>query len=195
MKKRKRQPNAGKPAISDFLFELGSIKRLPRSGWLTVGIQNPETVAEHVYRTAVIGMLLAREEGACEFKVVRMCLLHDLHEGRTADLHTAARRYAKIDVKKTTGEIFSDKKFEFGREFFELCGEFENGKTTEAIVARDADRLECLVQAKEYLDLGNKYAADWIMGAGKLLKTKTAKEWAKGIAKRDSNAWLLKIRE
>jgi len=179
--------------ISDFIFELGSLKRLPRSGWLTIGIQNPETVAEHVYRTAIIGMLLAREEGADESRVTRICLLHDLHEGRSADLHTAARRYAKIDVRKANREIFTNNKL--GNEFLGLCREFEDGKTLEAVVAGDADRLECLVQAKEYLDLGNKYAADWINGARKLLKTKTARKWAGEIVRRDSNAWLLKIRE
>lgn len=179
--------------ISDLLFEFGSLKRLPRSGWLTVGIKNAESVAEHSYRTALIGMLLAKKEGADSCRVVKMCLLHDVHEGRAGDLHTASRRYAKLDVKKANREIFS--KCEFSGELTELCEEFEEGKTKEAIVSRDADKLECLVQAKEYLDLGNKYASDWIRSARGCLKTKTAKQWEAEIVERDSNAWILGIKE
>ena len=41
-------------AIADFLFEVGMLKRTPRSGFQFLGTGH-ETVAEHSLRAAVIG--------------------------------------------------------------------------------------------------------------------------------------------
>ncbi|MCS7130781.1 MAG: HD domain-containing protein, partial [Archaeoglobaceae archaeon] len=37
-----------------FIHEVGSLKLTPRSGWLKIGIEFPESVAEHSFRTAII---------------------------------------------------------------------------------------------------------------------------------------------
>ncbi|MEM4702443.1 MAG: HD domain-containing protein, partial [Archaeoglobaceae archaeon] len=34
-----------------FIHEVGTLKMIPRSGWLKIGIKNPESVAEHCFRT------------------------------------------------------------------------------------------------------------------------------------------------
>ena len=39
-------------------------KRVKRSGWWVAGIDDPESVAEHSYRTALLGYILASLEGA-----------------------------------------------------------------------------------------------------------------------------------
>jgi putative hydrolase of HD superfamily len=50
--------------LTNFLYEMGLLKRSKRTGWLIAGVDNPETIAEHTFRTAIIGYLLARMEGA-----------------------------------------------------------------------------------------------------------------------------------
>src|SRR6202022_574957 len=40
-----------------FLHEIGFLKRLPRTGWLMVGVERPESVAEHSFRAAIIGII------------------------------------------------------------------------------------------------------------------------------------------
>lgn len=61
-------------AIADFLFEVGMLKRTPRSGFQFLGT-GKETVAEHSLRCAVIGYTLSRMSGAGDTaKVVLMCL-------------------------------------------------------------------------------------------------------------------------
>jgi len=70
-----------------------------------------------------------------------------------------------------------------------LRKDYEEQKTTESMVARDADILECLIQAKEYSDQGHIKAKKFFQTAPSHLKTKTAKKWWKQIKTWDSSAW------
>ena len=45
--------------LTNFLYEMGLLKRYKRTGWMIAGIDNPESIAEHSFRTAIIGYLLA----------------------------------------------------------------------------------------------------------------------------------------
>jgi 5'-deoxynucleotidase YfbR-like HD superfamily hydrolase len=56
-------PEQGLEGIARFLYEMGALKRLPRSGWLIAGVAAPESIAEHSFRTAILGWLLAHMEG------------------------------------------------------------------------------------------------------------------------------------
>src|SRR5947209_16892644 len=82
--------------IAKYLYEIGHLKRVKRSGWWMAGIVDPESVAEHSYRTAVLGYVLASLEGADPMKTATICLFHDTGEARIGDLHRVAKRY--IDV-------------------------------------------------------------------------------------------------
>ncbi len=172
--------------ISKLIFEAGQLKRLPRSGWSFAGVDSPESVAEHSWRTAVIGLLLAKMENADENKVVKMCLLHDLAETRIGDLNRVNDRY----IEKSAGE---EKAFEdilgIDNELLESVGECNQKKTKEAVVARDADLLEVFAQAKEYKEIGYASVADWMKNAKAALKTKSAKELADKLESTDSTSW------
>jgi putative hydrolase of HD superfamily len=49
--------------LADFVFELGMLRRTPRTGYQFLG-SGAENVAEHSFRTAMIGYILARKAGA-----------------------------------------------------------------------------------------------------------------------------------
>ena len=68
--------------LTNFLYEMGLLKRYKRTGWMIAGIDNPESIAEHSFRTAIIGYLLAVMEGADPAKTAAMCLFHDTQETR-----------------------------------------------------------------------------------------------------------------
>ncbi|GHJ99373.1 hypothetical protein SY2F82_11710 [Streptomyces sp. Y2F8-2] len=38
-------------AVARFLYEAGTLKNTARTGWWMVGVQHPESVAEHSWRT------------------------------------------------------------------------------------------------------------------------------------------------
>ena len=92
--------------IARFLLEIGVLKNVKRSGWWMAGVKDPETVAEHSYRTAIIGYFLAKKEGADAEKVMKMCLFHEMAETRLNDVHKVGQRY--IEHKETEKKILKE---------------------------------------------------------------------------------------
>jgi putative hydrolase of HD superfamily len=180
-------------AIADFLFEVGMLKRTPRSGFQFLG-SGSETVAEHSFRSAVIGYVLGRMSGDLAIdRVVLMCLFHDLVEARTGDLNYVNKKYVKADekaaVRDQTAELF------FGQEIRNLAEEFNERNTLESEAAHDADQLEMILQLKELADLGNRYSPEWISAAVKRLRTDNGRRLARSILHTDFSAWWFKEKE
>lgn len=177
--------------ILDLFFEFGQLKRVKRSGWWATGIKDPESVADHTARTCFIGYILSRLEKVDPEKVVLMILSHDMPESRTDDQNKVGARY--INIKNAEKEALADQveniPNDIKEELLRLHEEFEKRKTKEAVVAKDADYLECAIQAKEYLDIGYKKAEDWINNVGKVLQTESAKKIFELIKESDSLSW------
>ncbi|MFA5888308.1 MAG: HAD family hydrolase, partial [Candidatus Nanoarchaeia archaeon] len=74
--------------------------------------------------------------------------------------------------------------------------EFEELKTKEAIVAKDADMLECAFEAKEHVECGYKAANDWIKRINERLRTESAKKLIKELENTKPSEWYeaLKIK-
>jgi len=180
-------------AIADFLFEVGMLKRTPRSGFQFLGTGH-ETVAEHGLRCAVIGYVLARmSEGLATDKVVLMCLFHDLVEARTGDLNYVNKKYVEANEAAALQDMTSG--LPFGDEIRGLVEEFNARATAEAEVAHDADQLEMILQLKELGDLGNRYCKDWISAAMKRLRTNDGRRLARSILNTDFSSWWFKEKD
>ena len=180
-----------KKDIAKFLYEVGQLKRVKRSGWWIAGVKDPESVAEHSFRTAVIAYLLARSEGVDIGKAILMALFHDMPEARTNDAHRIVRRYANWEEvdKKVFKEQSKRLPEEMAKQMITLFEEFEEEDSLEAKVVRDADLLECIVQAREYQVLGYTDVVDWIFNAQGALKTESAKKIASECLKTEPNEW------
>lgn len=176
--------------VAKFLYEAGQLKRVKRSGWWLININDPENVAEHSHRAAIVGYVLAKLEGADANKVALMCLFNDLHESRINDLHKVGQRYINFREAETKAHREQTEKIgAIGKEIFALHEEFQAQKTKEAVVARDADLLENALQAREYLKIGYADAQDWIDNIWKVIKTESAKKLLCEIEKTDPNDW------
>jgi len=177
--------------LLDFIAEAGMLKRVRRSGWWVLGIKDAETVAEHSFRCAVLGYILARMEGTEPYKVILMALFNDIHEARINDLHKMAQRYIESDraEEKAFTEQISALPLAIKKELASMYKEYKYQRTKEGVIARDADILECLVQAKEYKEHGYKEAVRFMKKAPRFLKTRSAKKlWA--LAKKTNlNLW------
>ena len=173
--------------IANFLFEAGMLKRTPRTGFQFLG-SGAESVAEHIFRTTYIGYTLGKLAKEADIdRLVKMCLFHDLPEARTGDLNYVNKKY--VDAKEKTAVEDLANTLPFGDELRELILEFIEGKTREAQLARDADQLEMILALKEYKDVGNRYADEWLEFSLKRLQTDTARELAGTILETVSSLW------
>lgn len=68
--------------------------------------------------------------------------------------------------------------------------EYEAGEALEAVVARDADKLECLVQAVEYRHQGVDNVQRWIDSSRAALKTASAHRLTDAALGGEPLAWL-----
>ena len=151
--------------IVNFFFEVGTMRRLPRIHRQTLLVDDvTDTIASHSYRVALIGWFLAKEEKVDPYKVVMMCLLHDLGEARTGDHNWVHKRYIKIFDEEVTKEQLGDLPY---KDLKQIADEYHARKSKEAIVAKQADILDQILLLREYEWQGNKEAPDWLRGRAK----------------------------
>jgi putative hydrolase of HD superfamily len=173
--------------IANFLFEAGMLKRTPRTGFQFLG-SGAESVAEHIFRTCYIGYALGKTAGNVDLdRLLKLCLFHDLPEARTGDLNYVNKKYVQADEHKALDDLAET--LPFGDEIRGYVEEFMAGKTEEAKLAKDADQLEMILALKEYKDIGNKYADEWLEFSFRRLITDTARQLAKTILATDSSLW------
>lgn len=173
--------------LINFLFEVGMLKKTPRTGYQFLG-SGKESVAEHTFRMTIIGYLLSLQESQADsMKTTLMCLFHDLHEARTGDHNYVNKRYVQIDEDKAIQDLA--KGLPFSDQIISLTREFTEGKSVEARISRDADQLDLILSLKEQQDLGNTYAREWLHYALKRLQTEAARSMAQEILETDSTEW------
>lgn len=160
--------------IVNFIFEASILQNMQRSGNVFLG-SGKQTVGAHIFRTILIGYLLAKmTDGANAEKVMLMCLFHDIEETRTGDLNYLQQRYVTSDDKRALKNAVDN--LPSKDDILKTVEEYEGLKSLEAKLAKDADTLELLFYLKEELDKGNLQAENWITHAQKRLITETAKK-------------------
>jgi len=172
---------------AQFLFEVGMLKKTPRTGYQFLG-SGGESVADHSFRTAVIGFAIASMVTDCDRnQVVLMCLFHDLAEARTGDHNYVNKRYVKKDENRVMEDQLSG--LEFKDEIKGILQEYEACHSLESHLAKDADQLDLILELKQQMDLGNPNAIEWIGYAVKRLSTSVAKSLAEKILNTHSAEW------
>jgi putative hydrolase of HD superfamily len=182
------EPELG--GLTNFLYEMGLLKRYKRTGWLIAGIDNPESIAEHSFRTAIIGYLLAVMEGADPAKTAALCLFHDTQETRIGDVPSVGKAYV---VTAPNPEVTADQVADFpanaGEAVRELVEEYEARQSLEARLAKDADKLECLIQAREYQAQGHEDVPPWIETSAAALQSHSARQLAEACQQIPPRQW------
>ncbi|MFD4114695.1 HD family hydrolase [Streptomyces niveus] len=173
-----------------FLLEMGMLKRAKRSGWWIAGVKDPETIAEHSFRVALIGSVLAMMEGADPAKTALLGLWHDTQETRVSDIPHIGRRYLDAaSNEKVTADQVSAAHPAVREGAQRIVEEYENGDSLEVICAHDADKLECLIQGVEYREQGYSNVQGWIDSSLQKLKTASAQELADAALNMTSVEW------
>ena len=156
--------------LLNFMEEVGKLKVFPRSGWLLRGMKNPESIADHCYRTSVLAMILADfliDQGIeiDSAKVMKIALLHDVAESQIGDIPYPATRYLPEDVKEAAERHAMQNLLDgfgaLGQRYVTLWREFEDGETIEGKLVRAADKLEMMIQVAEYESVGVQSLGDF----------------------------------
>ena len=143
--------------LLDFFNTVADLKKIPRKGWKEkVGLLTPESVADHSYNTAVMGMVLSDLKEFDTEKILRMALLHDMTESVTGDF--TPEEISKKDKRKMENnamqDILSKLPSKLASNYTKIWKEYQNGNSKEAILVHEIDRLEMALQARKYSDDG-----------------------------------------
>lgn len=172
--------------LADFIFELGMLRKTPRTGYQFLG-SGAENVAEHSFRTAMIGYILAHKANADVARTVFLCLFHDVHEARVGDFNYVNRIYNTCNPDLALEHALEGTGLH--ADVLDMWRELEAGETLEAQLAEDADQLDFIANLVEEHSLGNPYAAKWLTHALLRLKTKIARQLAQAVQDTDPTDW------
>jgi len=154
-----------------FILEIcGTLKRLKRTGWVKRQIPFPESDADHMHRVALTSLLYHQTttDAALDYSdcpeldpvhidahhLLKMALTHDLCEAIAGDVtphcHNAlvsSKEAAEEDAMRHIARVVGEP---LGSELAALWREYEDQQTPTAVIVKDIDKLEMLVQALEY---------------------------------------------
>ncbi|OJD26706.1 hypothetical protein ACJ73_01914 [Blastomyces percursus] len=180
-----------------FLYLMHNLKTTPRTGWLRT-IKNPESVADHSFRLALLAMLAP--EGVNRERCIFLALCHDMAESVVGDIPTYA------GVPKEHKRKLEDSGFRYisnllhfkpnlGQDIRDAWVEYENGETKEAQWVREMDKFECLVQAHEYEQMTyGRGDLEEFQGLSSKIKSPKAKEWL-ALLQQERQAHFSKLRQ
>ena len=185
-----------------FLDDVLSLKRVPRSGWITYRISkhDVESVSSHTYSVAVIALVMSeimrsRKMEVDVEQVLKMALLHDLSESLTFDISKAYLRYlgrngswmkTRLEEKATSRILADLQNDRLAHTFRTAIDEYSSSNSLEARIVHCADALDLLLQVIEYERMGySKVTLDpiWKETRSKLMKYRLplAIEWSRQL--------------
>jgi len=142
----------------DFLNIAANLKTVPRQGWIDkLSIKNPESVADHTYSMAIIGMVLSDSQKYNTEKILKMVLLHDLAESITGDLtpEQKSKEEKLILENETIEKILKNLPENLQKQYQNIWNEYQENNSEEAKFVHQIDKLEMALQAKIYSEKNN----------------------------------------
>ncbi|KAF8948181.1 HD domain-containing protein 2 [Haplosporangium gracile] len=139
-----------------FLHIVEKLKRTKRTGWINHGIQPAESIADHMYRMGIMAMLIdEKTAGVNKDRCIKMAIVHDLAESLVGDItpydgvtiedkHTQERNAMHHLCHELLGWNAQ------AQEISGLWAEYEAATTPEALLVKDFDKFEMIMQALEY---------------------------------------------
>jgi len=182
----------GLESILDFTLKIEKLKKMPRTLWVSLGVKNPETVAGHLFTTALMTWVfgIGRKEIDLK-KSLKMALCHEMPSVYTGDLITPFSKILPKEekerrkifekwprlLKKGKEKIFSEdyekekKALEkltqkldssLKREIIGLWDEYKTNLTPEARFVNQINVLAVLLEALLYQKKDKNLPIEWI---------------------------------
>ncbi|PAV91767.1 hypothetical protein WR25_24316 [Diploscapter pachys] len=146
--------------IFELLEILDNLKHLKRTGWVKCGVPEPETVACHMYRMAVLAMSLEGQIPSLDInRTVRVALVHDIGEALIGDItpHCGVSEEDKQSLEAEAIQKICSFVPAISDEINALWWEYEKRETLPAKVVFHLDKFDMIAQADAY---ERKYGID-----------------------------------
>jgi len=144
--------------ILDFFKIAVNLKNISRQGWIDrLFLKHPESVADHSYSMAIMGMVISDLENYNSEKILKMILLHDLAESKIGDyIPNQISKENKIKIEnKAYGEIISSLPDTIKLQYGQIWEEYQKQESSESKIVHQIDKLEMALQAKMYQKEGS----------------------------------------
>ena len=159
--------------IYGFIQSAIQLKKLPRQGWIRVGIplSDVESIADHAYNTAMLSLLLSDLHNSIQPErelntevVMRIAIIHDLPECKYQDFdRQLAILLGKDKYQEFKNQVLTSASTELlslitnedvKSRWKEMFDDLQNKESTESKFVSYVDKLEVLIQALSYESLG-----------------------------------------
>lgn len=154
------QYDEGTTSPLSFFHLLERLKTTKRAGWRRFGIDNGESISDHMYRMSILTMT-APSSVTSKLDIprcTRMALVHDMAEALVGDI-TPVDNVTKEEKSRRESETMDYictkllGKFNGGlngQDIRKLWQEYEDSETPESLFVHDIDKIELLLQMNEY---------------------------------------------
>ena len=139
--------------ILDFFKTAANLKKIYRQGWIDkLSLDTPESVADHSYSMALMGMVISDLGNYNSEKIIKMVLLHDLAESKIGD-HTP-KQLSKEKKNKLENNAFNEiiKNLPdlIKSQYLQIWQEYQENTSLESKLVHQIDKLEMVLQANIY---------------------------------------------
>ena len=144
--------------ILDFFKTAVNLKNISRQGWMDkLSLKHPESVADHSYSMAIMGMIISDLGNYNSEKILKMILLHDLAESEIGDYTpNQISKEDKIIIENNAyDKILSTLPESIKLQYTQIWNEYQDQESPESIIVHQIDKLEMALQAKMYQKQGS----------------------------------------
>lgn len=138
----------------DALCDAYALKDERRTGWQLRGVDDPETVAGHVWGVAFLCLLFGECAGVDVDRALELAVVHDVAEAKTGDVATRvdpeAQEVADAEKRAREREAMEGFAAALDDDLLELWEAYEAHDTPEARFVKDMDLLDACLQALVY---------------------------------------------
>uniref|UniRef100_A0A1B6CYP5 5'-deoxynucleotidase HDDC2 n=2 Tax=Clastoptera arizonana TaxID=38151 RepID=A0A1B6CYP5_9HEMI len=138
--------------ILQFLELMGQLKHTPRTGWVHRQIPNPESIASHMYRMAIMTFLLGEKDNINRSRCMELALVHDMAECIVGDItpNCGIPREEKHRRENEAMKHLVTLTGNHGDYMYQLYKEYEKQETVESKLVKELDMFDMILQAYEY---------------------------------------------
>ncbi|GJZ60666.1 HD domain-containing protein 2, partial [Tanacetum coccineum] len=138
-----------------------------RKGWVNHDIKGPESIADHMYRMAIMALIADDLPGINRERCIKIAIVHDIAEAIVGDI-TPSDGVPKAEKSRLEQAALKEMCNVLGggmraQEIQELWREYEDNASLEANLVKDFDKVEMILQALEYETEHNKVLDEFFL--------------------------------